>query len=372
MFHHTYRVLNEILLVRTAFVANYHYFQTLTRLPVAPVLKANAYGHGLLPMARVADRLQAPYLCVDSLYEAYELRKAHVKTPILILGYTFPENYHTLRHLPFTFAVYDSETIAALGKQQPHAIIHLKLDTGMCRLGIQPDEIPSIIKALKQYPNLRIEGIFSHLSQADNPAKKSFSIDQINRFKQMVAEFETAGFHFTHKHIAATSGASWLHDPYFTFSRVGLGLYGYSHLGPSDNLHPVLEWISHIASIKTVAPKNEVGYGGTYQTKSSESLAVIPAGYAEGIDRHLSNAGSIMVNKIACPIVGNVCMDMTIIKLPNDDTSKIGDPVTIISRDQNSTCSVYAIAKTLHTIPYTVLTGLHPSIRRTIVDTMDR
>jgi len=372
MFHYTYRVLNEILLDPTAFVDNYHYFKTLTRLPVAPVLKANAYGHGLLPMAKIADQLQAPYLCVDSLYEAYELRKAHVKTPILILGYTFPQNYRTLRPLPFTFAVYDSDTIAALGKYQPHATIHLKLDTGMCRLGIQPDEIPSIIKVLKQYPNLRIEGIFSHLSQADNPAKKSFSDDQIERFKQKVEAFEAAGFHFTHKHIAATSGASWMDDSYFSFSRVGLGLYGYSHRGPSTDLRPVLEWISHIASIKTVAAKNEVGYGGTYQTKNTESLAVIPAGYAEGINRQLSNAGSIMVNDTSCPIVGNVCMDMTIIKLPKGHQSKIGDPVTIISRDQNSTCSVYAIAKTLHTIPYTVLTGLHPSIRRTIVGTMDR
>ncbi len=361
----TYRVLNEILLDKQAFISNVHYFQNLHHTPVAPVLKANAYGHGLIPVATIVDTLNAPYLCVDSLYEAYQLQKAHIKTPILILGYTFPENYHTLHTLPFTFSVADLTTLTALANYQPHAKIHLKLDTGMCRLGIQPHQINDWIKALKQYPNLKLEGIFSHLSQADDRSKDAFSKNQISLFKHMVTEFETAGFTFQYKHIAATAAASWLDDSYFSFSRIGLGIYGYSPF-ESTALKPILTFMSHLASVKTIPPQSQVGYGGTYQTTTSETIGVIPAGYAEGINRSLSNQGSVVINDTSYPIIGNVCMNMTMVKLSAD--CKVGDQVTLISPDNSAPNSVPHLAEIEHTIPYTILTGLHPSIRRTIYE----
>lgn len=363
LFGRTYQVLNEILLDKQAFISNVHYFQKLHRTPVAPVLKANAYGHGLLPIASLADQLQAPYLCVDSLFEAYQLQKAHIKTPILILGYTFPENYHTFRSLPFSFSVADFDTLAALATYQPHAKIHLKLDTGMCRLGIQPHQIKEWISALKRYPKLKLEGIFSHLSQADDRNKDAFSKNQIALFKQMVAQFEAAGFSFQYKHIAATAAAHWLNDSYFSFSRIGLGIYGYSPFD-SSSLKPVLTFISHLASVKTISPQSQVGYGGTYQTTTTETVGVIPAGYAEGINRGLSNQGVVTIDNVSCPIIGNVCMDMTMVKLATK--CNVGDQVILISPDLTAPNNVYRLAETLHTIPYTILTGLHPTIRRTI------
>jgi alanine racemase len=375
MLGRTYKVINEITLDAAAYRHNYAYYVDQAKLPIAPVLKANAYGHGLIPMSQLADTLHAPFLCVDSLYEAYELQKAHRKTPILILGYTFPENYHTFRSLSFSFAVSDFDSLAALAKYQPRAKIHLKLDTGMCRLGFLPNQLSILIKTIKRYPHLRIEGFFSHFSQADNLAKKPFTKQQVNLFKHMVGTLESADIHCSYKHIAATAGSSWASDPYFSFCRVGLGLYGYTPfptnttLGKKEHqqLHPVLEFVSHIVSLKTVDPSSEVSYGGTYTTTRKETLAVLGAGYAEGINRALSNQGVVTINHRECPIVGNVCMDMTVVKIPKDHRVRIGNQAIIINRDLHATNNLYRISQLLHTIPYTVLTGLHPSIRRTII-----
>jgi len=140
-----YQTLNEITIDSSALINNYNYFQKLNpNCELCPVLKSNAYGHGLLPVARIVDtKLKAPYLMVDSLYEAYELSKQKIRTPIMIMGYTNPQNYAIWKKLPYTFTVYDLSSLEALNKYQPGAKIHIKLDTGMCRLGIQKNQIAS-------------------------------------------------------------------------------------------------------------------------------------------------------------------------------------------------------------------------------------
>lgn len=373
----TYKTLNEIIIDSSALVHNYHYFQTINpQAQVCPVIKANAYGHGLIEIAKIIDKkISAPYLMVDSLYEAYELQKNNIKTPIMIMGYTDPQNYSVWKKLPFTFTVYDTQSLLALNKYQKGAKVHIKLDTGMCRLGIQKEKLNEFISVLKTCNNLQVEGIYSHLSQADDPKKLTFTNNQIKLFKEMVTIFKKSDFNFKYKHIAATSGASIPHDPYFNLIRLGLGLYGYSPFGPHtnegrdqrQNLRPTLTFTSKIALIKTILPGNQVGYGGTYIAKQEELIAILTAGYNEGISRGLGNKLSFSINNIQCPIVGNVSMDMTTIKIPRTVNAKIGDTVTIISPDINSSCSVYKMSSILKTIPYTVLTNLHPSTKRTIL-----
>src|SRR3989339_507830 len=177
MVSRQYQVLNEITLDSSAIRSNYNYFAKLNpQSQVAPVIKANAYGHGLEGIAKLVDtELSAPFICVDSLYEAYELYKLGIKTPILIMGHTNPDNYSVWKKLPFSFAVWDKDTLLALNKHQPGAKIHLKLDTGMCRLGLQSSQIPEFIDVLKECDSLKVEGIFSHLSQADDPQKLTFT-----------------------------------------------------------------------------------------------------------------------------------------------------------------------------------------------------
>jgi len=370
MVSRQYQVLNEITLDSSAIRSNYNYFAKLNpQSQVALVLKANAYGHGLTEIAGFVDtQLDAPFICVDSLYEAYELYKQGIKTRILIMGYTNPQNYAVWKKLPFSFAVFDITTLRALNKYQPGVKIHIKLDTGMCRLGLQPQDIPDFIKVLKQCNNLLVEGVFSHLSQADNPSKITFTNHQISRFKSMVHQFEAAGYKFSWKHIAATAGASFIRDPYFNLIRLGLGFYGYTPFGPHTKegrvgkkmLKPALTLTTHISQIKEIAPRSEVGYGGTYTAKQRETIAILPLGYNEGISRELSNQeGFHLPSGISCPIIGRVSMDMTTIKLPRHTNVKVGDPVILDP--------IYQIAHNASTITYTILTGLHPSIRRTII-----
>lgn len=373
-----YRVLNEITISREALLHNYRYFQTRNpKKKITPVLKANAYGHGLVEIAKFVQKEipQAPFICVDSLYEAYELHKSGIKKDIFIMGYTDPSNYAVWKKLPFIFSVWDQATLLALAKHQPGARIHLKLDTGMCRLGLQPSDVPKFLKTLRVSSSLRIEGIFSHLSQADNPARATFTRGQIKLFKEMTAIFEKDGISFNYKHLAATAGATTISDHYFNLIRLGIGFYGYSPFGPHtkegrglrENLKPALTFTSRIAQLKNLSPGDQVGYGATYRSKQTETIAVLPVGYHDGISRALSNRTSFLLHHTPCPVVGNISMNMTTIKIPRTVNVKIGDRVTLISHDLDSPSSVYKLATLLDTIPYTVLTGIHPSTRRRVI-----
>lgn len=378
MLRQTYQVLNEITVSRDALVSNYQYFAKLNpQAKIAPVLKANAYGHGLEGVAKLVDsELSAPFICVDSLYEAYELYKLGIKTPVLVMGYTDPANYSVWKKLPFNFAVFDKQTLLALDQSQPGARVHIKLDTGMCRLGLQTQDIPDFIKTLKACKNLVVEGIFSHFSQADNPGKTTFTNRQITRFKEMTKQFEDADFQFKWKHISASSGASFLRDPYFNLIRLGLGFYGYTPFGPHTkegrvgrkNLHPALELVSHISQIKEIPVGSEVGYSGTYKAKQKETIAILPIGYNEGLRRRLSNKGFMTLKDGGlCQIVGNVSMDMCTIRLPRGAKAIVGDPITIISRHPEDLNSLSHNSQMINDIDYTLLTGLHTSIRRRII-----
>jgi alanine racemase len=373
----TYHTLNEIILDSNALIHNFNYFQKLNPAGlICPVLKSNAYGHGLVEIAKIVDRhLQTPYIMVDSLFEAYELMKQKIKTPIMIMGYTDPRNYSVWKKLPFTFTVYDVDSLKALNQHQPGAKVHLKLDTGMCRLGIQKETIFEFISVLKTCRHLQIEGIYSHLSQADDPRKATFTNNQIKLFKTMVTEFEKAGLTFKYKHIAATAGASIVHDPYFNLVRLGLGFYGYTPFGPhtiegrtqKQILRPALTFTSRLALIKNIHSGDQVGYEGTYTAKQDETIAILTAGYNEGIPWGLSNQVDFLIQNTKCPVVGNISMNMTTIKIPRTINVKIGDQATVISPNSDDPCSVYKLAATLHTLPYTILTNLHSTIKRSVI-----
>ncbi len=199
MLKNEYSVLNEIRIVGSALLYNYKYFAAKNPgCEIALVVKSNAYGHGLIPVSKFIEKNipSASLLCADSLFEAYELTRAKVKLPILIMGFTSPSNYQLIKTLPYIFGVSDTQTIHALGKHQPHARLHLEIDTGMSRLGFRMDEIDDCVQALKLYPNLRIEGIFSHFSQADDPSQSTYTSSQIKQFKLITTKLESFGYNF--------------------------------------------------------------------------------------------------------------------------------------------------------------------------------
>ncbi len=371
-----YRVLNQITVSGQALLDNYQYFQSQSpSCAIAPVLKANAYGHGLTEIGNFVDNQlpDAPFICVDSLYEAYELSRVGVKKDIFIMGYTFPENFRVMKKLPFIFSVWDLDSLHALDKYQPHARVHLKLNTGMNRLGITPDQIDNFTQALKK-TSLKVEGVYSHLARADEPGNRTPN-NQLKQFLQMVRELEESGLSFQWKHLAATAGATIITHPSLNLVRLGLGFYGYSPFGPHskegraqrENLTPALTLTSHVSHLINLKPGDQVGYGGTYQAKQNEIIATLPLGYHEGISRALSNKGVFtLTDGTPCPVVGRVSMNMTTIKIPRTTTARVGDPVTVITPDYQAKNSLYQHATFTNSIPYTVLTSLHSSIRRRV------
>ena len=371
-----YLTLNQIEISPSALEHNLEYFARLNNTKVAPVLKSNAYGHGLKLVGKfISNHLDVPYICVDSLYEAYTLRKSHVRTPILIIGYTNPENFKIWKKLPFTLPIFDLETIKVLSDYQKGVKIHIKIDTGMNRLGLMPHQIQETIKLIKKYPHLKVEGIYSHFSQADNPQKKEFTQNQIRVFHEAIKIFEGSGIKFKWKHILATSGAFLDLRPSFNLMRLGIGFYGVNPLSVShphynnlaSNLRPALKLMTHIAQIKEIGEGSEVGYGGTFIAPKSLKIAVLPIGYYDGVDRRLSNRGLVRVGESYCPIIGRISMNVTTIDISNVPQVKVGDKVVIFDDRNISKNSVARAADLVEMIPYELLTGLSETTKRRLV-----
>lgn len=362
------KVLNTIELRKSALRHNYNYFKKLhPESKICPVLKSNAYGHGLKQIAQMCDELNAPYLVVDSYYEALELKKIGIKTDLLVIGYTHPENYKKMALGHIAITVLDMETIEALGKLRKKITIHLKVDTGMHRQGIPFEKLDDVLKLIKKYKKLKLEGLCTHLADADNPKQNTFTRGQVSVFKKALKIAEQEGFDIKWKHISATSGAGKIFAKDFNMIRLGLGLYGDSPVKDYKNLKPVLTFKSTIIDTKTLKKGDCVSYGCTYHAPKNMKIGIIPAGYYEGIDRELSNKGVVYYGKSECPIVGRVCMNLTMIDLTNAKRAKKWDKVEVIGTDLSRKNSCRQIAEVCKTISYVIWTHVAPTIRRKIV-----
>jgi len=375
----TYKNLNQIQISKSALKSNYDYFSSLSEnTQIAPVLKSNAYGHGIIEVGKYVDKhIKPPFICVDSLYEAYQLQKAGVKTNILIIGYTFPENFKkTRKKLPFHIPVYDLETLKILNKHQPGANVHIKIDTGMNRLGLKLADVPTFITYAQSCDNLNFVGIYSHLSKADDPKAIQHTKEQLQLFKEVLKIFKHHNFSFKWRHISASAGASIIRDNTFNLARVGLGFYGYSpfnqsvKLGRSQQkkLSPALSFISHLIQIKQIQKGDQVSYGGTFLAPKDMTIGILPAGYYEGIERRLSNRGFVSINNIPCQIIGRVCMNLTIIDISNVPNVEVGNEVFIYSSNNKHKNTVKKSAKLANTIPYVLLCHLSESTKRILID----
>lgn len=367
-----YQHLNKVFVSSSAIRHNYKTLQDYhPEAQICPVLKSNAYGAGLVQTAHIFDSLGAPFLVVDSLYEAYKLYKQKVKTPILILGYTIPENFKVKR-LPFVYGVYDLEVAKALNTYQPGAAIHIFVDTGMTREGVQIEHLDKFVKELKKLKKLRIEGLASHFAEADNAKSFAKTKQQVENFKQAYEILKSNGIDPKWRHISASAGAFKLHDEVFTMIRVGKAMYGVSPLELVDpfykklKLEGVLSFESTIAQIKSIKKGTEVGYSFTYKTPKDMNIAILPAGYYEGVDRRLSNKGVVQVNGRYCPIIGRVSMNMTAIDVTTVNC-KVRDKVVIYSNKTEDKNSIYNTAITAGTIPYEIVVHIAESVRREVV-----
>jgi alanine racemase len=342
----------------------FNYRQLQRRIPegvkLLAVVKADAYGHGAVPIARKLEKLGVAYLGVAISDEGVELRKGGVKVPILILGGIYKESVDQVLKYNLTPVVFKEESLEILAKatkrRQKKVRVHLKVDTGMGRLGVPLNLWPTFLKGLKQFPKIEIEGILSHFSMTDE--EESFTTHQWREFQEAAALAKEMGISYKFLHIA-NSGTLIAFPSYLgNLVRPGIMLYGaYPSLNFQDliQLKPVMTLKTHIHFLKSVAPGTRISYGGTFITKRESLIATLPIGYADGYSRHLSNQGQVLIRGKRAPIVGKVCMDFTMVDVTEIPNVSLGDEVILMGKQGKEQITVEEIAKKINSISYEVL-----------------
>ena len=349
-------------------VGNYRYFRSLlepeTRLLV--LVKANAYGHGAVEFAAMMQRAGADYLAVAYPVEGLELRRNGISLPVMVLTAGtdfFPEIIETRLEpsIPnlYTLKAFCEHLRAAGLKDYP---IHVKLDTGMHRLGFMTSELPGLTAFLAEHPEVRVKSVFSHLCVAEDPHQDAFTIGQIELFQHNYETIATAVGYRPLRHILNSAGIERFPQYQFDMVRLGIGIYGVSAL-PGVKLHPAASLKCKILQIKTLREGDTVGYGRWGKAHEGTVIATIPVGYADGIDRHLGRgAASFSLNGHRVPTIGNICMDMCMLDVTGVPAA-VGDTVTIFGEDP----TVTELADILGTIPYEILSSVPRRIERIIV-----
>ncbi|MDR0904789.1 MAG: alanine racemase [Oscillospiraceae bacterium] len=327
------------------------------------VVKANAYGHGAVRAAKILAREGARYLAVAMLAEAIELREAGIDAPVLVLGVTPPDRLFVsdLLYYNVTPTVADAETAEAysdiarnLGKTLR---CHLKLDTGMGRLGFA--DVNAAVAAVR-LPNLDVEGVFTHFAVSDAPDGAEFTRLQYERFSSAVAEIERgAGRKFALRHAANTGATLNYPEAHLDMVRPGIMLYGYPQ---STNLTPVMELKSRVSDVHSVRAGETVSYGRRFTATRPTKIAVLPVGYGDGLSRGLSGRFSVLLNGRAAPQVGTICMDMCMLDVTDIPGVKAGDVATVFGRESGFTAE--DMANLRNTISYEVLCNIAHRVPR--------
>ena len=309
---------------------------------IVAVIKTDGYGHGALPIAQEIEHVD--YLwgyAVATVDEAMMLVDDGRKKPILVLGISFPEHFAAIIRNDIRACVCDFETAKKLSdiavSKDKICHIHIKIDTGMSRIGFQVSEdTADIISQISQLPNLNVEGIFTHFANADEIDKTPTYV-QMDLFKRMCDMLTERNVHIPIKHCSNSAGIVDIPDANMNMVRAGIILYG---LWPSADvnkqgmdLRPVMSLKSHISYLKELEPGRKVSYGGTYQTTEMQKIATIPVGYGDGYARSLSNKGYVLIRGKKAPICGKVCMDQFMVDVSHIDGVRVGDAVTLLGTD---------------------------------------
>jgi alanine racemase len=338
---------------------------------VLAVLKADGYGHGAVRIARTALNNGAYYLGVASINEGAMLRQAGIVAPILILGYTPAWQARELVLNRLSATVFNLDVARALsraaGELDSQVQVHVKVDTGMGRLGLLPDEVVPFVLDLQRLPNLGMEGVFTHFSVADSDPE--YTRWQSERFRQVLAALSETGVEFPLVHAANSAAILSLPESHFRMVRLGIAMYG---LHPSDQVHcppdfrPALAFKTQVAQVKTLPSGSYVSYGNTYQTVEEQRIAVIPVGYADGFRRAPRHWGKVLVRGQRAPIVGRVCMDQTMIDVSAISDVRQGDEVVLIGEQRGERITAEDVAERLGTINYEVVSEILARVPRVV------
>ena len=334
------------------------------------MVKANGYGHGATEISPTLARAGADAFGVATLEEAVQLREAGIQAPLIVLAGVFPAQLDTFVEYKLTPVVHDLISLKALDREssrrQVQLKVHLKVDTGMGRLGFLAAEADQWIAAIKQAESLHIQGVFSHFSHAES-VQGDYTQKQLEIFKRVLGQLRSAGVIPDLVHLANSAATITLPAAYFDMVRPGLMLYGVypsPNMKEQINLKPVLSWKTKILQLKNVPSGTSVSYGQTYVTERESLIATLPIGYADGYPRFLSNRGEALVRGQRARIAGRVCMDLTMIDVTDIRNVRQGDEVVLLGRQGGAEISADEIAAWANTISYEILTSIGTRVPR--------
>ena len=333
------------------------------------VIKADAYGHGAVEVARAIDDI-VDFYAVATIDEAMELRGNAFTKPILILGYVHPSMYELAVQNDIRLPVFDYETAEEISEAAARAgkmaSVHIKIDTGMSRIGFRPSaaSVECVLK-INNLPGIEIEGIFTHFANSDDKTADK-AMKQLDIFKAFIAELEANGLNIPVKHCANSAAATYLREADMDMVRLGISIYG---LYPSQYIHqielrPALSLKSHVVMVKTIPAGTSVGYGSTWTADKKSVIATIPVGYADGYFRSLSNKGYVLINGSKYPIVGRVCMDQIIVDVSDKPDVARGDEVVLIGQSGDLKITTEEIADLAGSFNYEFVCGLTRRVAR--------
>jgi len=349
---------------------------------LAPVVKANAYGHGLLQTARILAEGGADWLCVNAVYEAKALREAGITQPLYVLGYVPPDQLESAVDLDLRLVAYDAGTarlLSAHAERKGKVVqLHVKVETGNNRQGLLPGQAVQLAGLINELPGIELEGISSHYADIEDTTDHSFARAQLRRFEETCLAMHSAGLQPRLRNFSNSAAAILWPETQFELVRVGISVYG---MWPSKEtlvsaemlgrarltLEPALTWKTRIAQVKEVPAGEFVGYGRTFQTTRRLRLAVLPVGYYDGYDRKMSSLGRVLIAGQLAPVLGRVCMNMIMADVTDVAGAKTGTEVVLLGRSGDMTITAEQIAQWTNTINYEVTTRINDRIPRIVV-----
>lgn len=334
---------------------------------VAAVVKADAYGHGAIPIARAALEAGAVRICVFTVREAVELREAGIDAPILCLGPVLAEDPDPIAALDIGVVVDSATTVRRLAEASQRAArtirVHINIDAGMQRYGLQPAQAIELAHVARSVDVLELEGVLTHFADAGN-SQRQLSLNALQRFQETADQIGAPL-----RHAAASAAVFNLPQASFDFVRAGIALYGIDPAPElsdpaASQLQPVMSWRTRLLAIRQVAAGESVSYGGLWTAERDSRIGVTGVGYADGLARRMSPGGDMLVRGQRAPICGAICMDTTMIDLTEIPNATVGDVVTVLGVDRSQSISAWDMAGRLDTIPYEILTGISDRVPR--------
>ncbi len=353
----------------TKFLRNIFEISRRMNTSLALVLKANAYGHGAVPIAKACEESKIGLLIVAFLEEALQLREAGIGLPILVLNYFEPRYVLEAVKNDISITVFSlkqfKEIIDHLKGTNKKLNVHLNIDTGMSRLGLKSGEALKMYKLLNSSDKVNLEGVYTHLASADVP-DDPMNFEQIEKFKSFLKEFPTKP---QYVHLCNSAGALLMKECVGNMSRIGIASYGLQSSSRSflDYIQPVMSLHTTISEIKKTKKGQSVGYNHTYIAKSAKTVAILPIGYADGVPRALSNKASVLINGKRAKILGRVSMDQMIVDISQIDDVKIGEDVVIFGKDGEEEIRVEEIAQIVESVNYEIVCGISSRVPRVYV-----